>query len=148
MGHYNWNLRELCCIIPYNAKYIIQHSKHLIHRCYSCPSPPRPRRYPRHACRCPWICQRDQIYQCYHHHHHPRPRKGVLVKSSFISAIKAEMLHPLVELCIPRCSDLTIEVFRIEHNGHCTDKNKNNSFGLHGGLFFIQLYKVWFGSVV
>ena len=33
-----------------------------------------------------------------------------------------------------------------------TDKNKNknmnNSFGLRGGLFIIQLYKVWFGSVV
>ena len=42
---------------------------------------------------------------------------GVLFKFNFISAIRAELLQPLAELCIPRCSDLTIELFRIEQNG-------------------------------
>ena len=42
---------------------------------------------------------------------------GVLVKFSFISAIKAQLLQPFAKLCIPRCSDLTIELFRIEQNG-------------------------------
>ena len=42
---------------------------------------------------------------------------GLLFKFNFISAIRAELLQPLAELCIPRYSDLTIELFRIEHNG-------------------------------
>jgi hypothetical protein len=29
----------------------------------------------------------------------------------------AELLQPLSKLCIPRCSDLTIELFQIEQNG-------------------------------
>ena len=88
------------CIIPYNTKCIIQHSHHLLHRCYSHesrPSPPRPRRYPCHACRRrPRICQRDQIHQCYGHHH-PHPRQRILFKCSFISSIRAELLQPLAK---------------------------------------------------
>ena len=40
----------------------------------------------------------------------------VLFKFSFISAIRAELLQPLAEFCIPRCSDLTIKLFQIEQN--------------------------------
>ena len=77
MGLYNWNLHGLHCIILYNTKCIIQHLDHLIRSCYPRPSRPRPRIYPWHACRrCLWICQRNQIHQCYHQHH-PRPcRRG------------------------------------------------------------------------
>ena len=115
MSLYNWNLCGLCCIILYNTKCIIQHSNHLIRRCYSCPSPPRPRTYPRHACRRrPRICQHDQIHQCYHHHHPYPCQRGPLQVQLHI---RAELLQPLAELCIPRYSDLTIELFRIEHNG-------------------------------
>ena len=42
---------------------------------------------------------------------------GVLFKFNSISAIRAALLQPLAELCIPRCSDLTIKLFQIEHNG-------------------------------
>ena len=36
----------------------------------------------------------------------------VLFKFNFVSAITAKLLQLLAELCIPRCSDLTIELFQ------------------------------------
>jgi hypothetical protein len=93
----------------------------------------------------------------------PPPPSWVLFNFIFISAIRAELLQPLAELCIPRCSDLTTELTNMKSHtcsklakplrtptDSTTDKNKNknNSFGLCDGLFIIHLYKVWFGSVV
>ena len=42
---------------------------------------------------------------------------GVLFKFIFKSTIRVVLLQPLAKLCIPCCSDLAIELFRIEQRG-------------------------------
>ena len=135
MGLHNWNLRGLCCIISYNTKCIIQHSNHLIRRCCSHPSPPRPRRCLHHACcRRPQICQHDQIHQCYHHHHpHPCWRDPLQVQIHI--RYQGNVVATTYKTLCPSFSDLTIELFLtanivIVHATHCC----NHRFVANGTL--------------